>query len=144
MPDLPPIDPTPKPASDRVKAANAAFPMPFDDGQDFADAQRGFLGTVKDGVIAGPGKRPAWDMRGYAFQQSEDAPDSVNPSLWRQARLNGLHGLFEVVPGVYQVRGLDLANMTLIEGATGVILIDTLTTVETAATALALYRTHRG
>lgn len=144
MTDAAPRNTAPKPASKIVAAQNAAFPMPADDGQGFEDARRGFLGSVEDGVIAGKGPRPVWDMRNYAFQEDEAAPESVNPSLWRQARLNGYHGLFEVIPGVYQVRSLDLANMTLIEGETGVILIDTLTTVETAAAALALYRKHRG
>lgn len=134
----------PKPANPNVAAQNASFPLPYDDKQDFADAQRGFLGTLPDGVVEGRGKRPVWDMRSYAFTQEEEAPHSVNPSLWRQARLNAIHGLFEVVPRVYQVRGLDLANMTLIEGDKGVILIDTMTSVETATAALGLYRQHRG
>jgi alkyl sulfatase BDS1-like metallo-beta-lactamase superfamily hydrolase len=68
----------------------------------------------------------------------------VNPSLWRQSRLNMRHGLFEVVPGVYQVRGLDIANMTLIEGDTGVIVVDTLTSIEGARAAMELYFKHRG
>ncbi|MDU3130306.1 MAG: alkyl sulfatase dimerization domain-containing protein, partial [Bradyrhizobium sp.] len=75
---------------------------------------------------------------------AEDAPPTVNPSLWRQAKLNMHHGLFEVVPGVYQVRGLDIANMTLIEGETGVIVVDTLTSIEGARAALELYYQHRG
>jgi alkyl sulfatase BDS1-like metallo-beta-lactamase superfamily hydrolase len=83
-------------------------------------------------------------MKTYAFQRDEIAPPTVNPSLWRQARLNTTHGLFEVVPGVYQVRGFDIANMTLIEGQKGVIIADTLTAVEAAREALALYRRHRG
>lgn len=137
-------DEEPKDASAQVRAANAGFAMPPDDGQDFEDARRGFLGSLPDGVAPGAGSRPAWDMRRYAFLGREAAPGTVNPSLWRQARLNAIHGLFEVMPGVYQIRGLDLANMTLIEGETGVVVIDTLTTRETAAAAIALYREHRG
>ena len=79
----------------------------------------------------------------YAFLTGE-APTSVNPSLWRQSRLVAKQGLFEVVEGIYQVRGLDLSNMTLVEGDTGVIVIDPLISTETAAAALALYREHRG
>jgi alkyl sulfatase BDS1-like metallo-beta-lactamase superfamily hydrolase len=82
-------------------------------------------------------------MDSYAFVES-DAPDTVHPSLWRMARLNGIHGLFEVVPGIYQVRGYDISNMTLVEGARGVIVIDPLVSTECAAAALALYRKHRG
>ena len=71
-------------------------------------------------------------------------PPTVDPSLWRQSRLNMNHGLFEVVPGVYQVRGLDIANMTLIEGDSGVIVVDTLTSIEGARAAMELYFQHRG
>ena len=79
-----------------------------------------------------------------AFCPTRQAPPTVNPSLWRQSRLNMQHGLFEVVPGVYQVRGLDIANMTLIEGDSGVIVVDTLTSIEGARAALDLYFRHRG
>ncbi len=79
-----------------------------------------------------------------AFFLAEQAPPTVDPSLWRQSRLNMHHGLFEVVPGVYQVRGLDIANMTLIEGDSGVIVVDTLTSIEGARAAMELYFQHRG
>ena len=79
-----------------------------------------------------------------ASSPSEEAPPTVDPSLWRQSRLNMHHGLFEVVPGVYQVRGLDIANMTLIEGDSGVIVVDTLTSIEGARAAMELYFQHRG
>ena len=72
-----------------------------------------------------------WNMPAYDFVEG-DAPVSVNPSLWRQARLNNIHGLFEVTKGVYQIRGYDLANMSLIEGKTGWIVVDPLTAKETA------------
>ncbi len=89
--------------------------------------------------------RVVWDMDSYAFIDPEDAsPPTVHPSLWRLAQLNGMHGLFEVVPGIYQVRGYDLSNMTLVEGRRGVIVIDPLISMECAAAALALYRSHRG
>ena len=76
-------------------------------------------------VVARP-TGPIWDTRAYAFVNG-DAPPSVNPSLWRQAKLNGIHGLFEVTDGVYQVRGYDVSNMTLIGGKTGWIVVDPLT-----------------
>ncbi len=84
-----------------------------------------------------------WDNDAYAFIRGE-APDTVNPSLWRQAHLCAIDGLFEVVPGIYQVRGLDLSNAPFIEEAEGVIVIDPLTTAETGAAALELYRSYRG
>lgn len=136
----------PKPASAAVVRQNAAVldALPFGDTQDFEDARRGFLGTIEDAHIVGETGRVVWTMKTYDFQRDEVAPPTVNPSLWRQARLNTIHGLFEVVPGVYQVRGFDIANMTLIEGQAGVIIVDALTTTETAREALALYRRHRG
>lgn len=85
-----------------------------------------------------------WSLEPYGFLSSAEAPPTVNPSLWRQSRLNMRHGLFEVVPGVYQVRGLDISNMTLVEGTSGVIVIDPLISVECAEAALRLYRKNRG
>ena len=76
--------------------------------------------------------------------RTSSAPLTVNPSLWRQAQLNMHHGLFKVVDGLYQVRGLDIANMTLIEGKTGLIVVDTLTSIEGARAGLELYFKHRG
>ena len=85
-----------------------------------------------------------WSLEPYGFLSDAEAPPTVDPSLWRQSRLNMNHGLFEVVPGVYQVRGLDIANMTLIEGDSGVIVVDTLTSIEGARAAMELYFQHRG
>jgi alkyl sulfatase BDS1-like metallo-beta-lactamase superfamily hydrolase len=135
-----------KDASAHVQAAHAAAAqtLPFADKQDFADAQRGFLGTLPDATVVHASGRTVWSMAPYAFLKVQPAPPSVHPGLWRQSQLNLTHGLFEVVPGVYQVRGFDIANMTLIEGATGVIVVDTLTSVEGAKAALSLYRAHRG
>jgi alkyl sulfatase BDS1-like metallo-beta-lactamase superfamily hydrolase len=82
--------------------------------QDFDDAARGFLGTIENAEITNPQGRTVWSLEPYGFLAAEQAPATVNPSLWRQSRLNMQHGLFEVVPGIYQVRGLDIANMTLI------------------------------
>ena len=118
--------------------------LPFADTRDFEDAARGFLGTRENAAVTGKNGRVVWNLEQYGFLSEEEAPPTVDPSLWRQARLNMHHGLFEVVPGVYQVRGFDLANMTLIEGDTGVIVFDTLTTIEGARTAMELYFEHRG
>src|SRR6185295_6369464 len=103
--------------------------LPFGDTADFDDAARGFLGTTDDATVTSPQGRVVWSLEPYGFLSSAEAPPTVNPSLWRQSRLNMRHGLFEVVPGVYQVRGLDIANMTLIEGDSGVIVVDTLMSI---------------
>ncbi len=116
---------------------------PFDDTQDFADADRGFVAALEPGVVRAEDGRVVWDNDSYAFVTGE-APDSVNPSLWRQSSLVVKQGLFEVTEGIYQVRGLDLSNVTFVEGDTGVLVIDPLISAETAAAALALYREHRG
>ena len=117
--------------------------LPFDDTADFTDADRGFLGALEPCVITAADGRVVWDNDIYDFLGG-DAPASVHPSLWRQSTLCAKQGLYEVVEGIYQVRGLDLSNITFIEGDTGVIVIDPLVCTETAAAALALYRKHRG
>jgi alkyl sulfatase BDS1-like metallo-beta-lactamase superfamily hydrolase len=94
-------------------------------------------------VIRAADGRVVWDNDSYAFLDG-DAPTTVNPSLWRQSRLVADQGLFEVVDGIYQVRGFDLSNVTFVEGDRGVVVIDPLISTETAAAALALYREHRG
>jgi alkyl sulfatase BDS1-like metallo-beta-lactamase superfamily hydrolase len=132
-------------ASAHIAEANRALRMklPLSDREDFEDARRGFVAALSPAVVRGTTGRVVWDMESYAFLAGE-SPDTVNPSLWRQAQLNAIHGLFEVVPGIYQVRGVDLSNMTLVEGREGVLVIDPLICAETAAAALALYRAHRG
>ncbi|WP_435201268.1 alkyl/aryl-sulfatase [Janibacter sp. GS2] len=117
--------------------------LPFADTQDFEDADRGFIGSREPGVVHSEDGTVVWDNDSYDFLQGE-APDTVNPSLWRQATLVAKQGLYEVVEGIYQVRGFDLSNITFIEGDTGIIVIDPLISTETAAAALALYREHRG
>jgi alkyl sulfatase BDS1-like metallo-beta-lactamase superfamily hydrolase len=121
-----------KPAQPDIAAANRAVlgALPFEDRQDFDDAMRGFIATVPDA-----GAR-------YGFLKG-DAPETVNPSLWRQAQLDAISGLFKVTDGVYQVRGLSVAAMTFVEGKTGVIVIDTLASPGEAKTALDLYFAHR-
>ncbi len=117
--------------------------FPFHDRQDFEDADRGLIGKLEPAVIAGESGGVVWDNDAYAFL-AEDCPPTAHPSLWRQGQLTARQGLFEVVPGIYQVRGLDLSNMTLVEGREGVVVIDPLVSTECAAAALALYRKHRG
>jgi len=130
-------------ASIRKAHAKARASLPFDDVDDLAAADRGFLGTLDDPKIRDDKGEVVWDASTYDFVTG-DAPESVNPSLWRQSKLVAKHGLFEVVPGVYQVRGLDLSVMSVIEGDTGVIVVDPLISEETASAAMALYRKHRG
>jgi alkyl sulfatase BDS1-like metallo-beta-lactamase superfamily hydrolase len=139
------VDSTQKPASEPIRAANEELTasLPLFDDQDFTDAARGFLGALQPAVIRDTGGRVVWDNDSYAFLTG-DAPATVNPSLWRQSKLNAMQGLFEVVPGIYQVRGLDLSNISFIEGTRGVIVLDPLISAETAAAALGLYRAHRG
>lgn len=108
-----------------------------------ADADRGFLAPLSTAVVTDADGRVVWDGGGYAFL-GEECPPTAHPELWRRSRLDARQGLYEVVEGVYQVRGLDLANMTLIEGDTGVVIVDPLASTECAAAALRLYRAHRG
>ena len=115
-----------------------------DDHEDMTDALRGFIGSVPDAAVMRPDGRAVWNLAAYGFLDDEQAADTVNPSLWRQARLNLTHGLFQVSPRIFQVRGFDIANVTFIEGERGVIALDALTCPEVAAAALALYRKHRG
>ncbi|MCB8956220.1 MAG: MBL fold metallo-hydrolase [Nocardioides sp.] len=126
----------------RSQHRDAFATLPFADDQDFRDANRGLLAPLEGPVLAADGS-VVWDASTYDFLVG-DAPDTVHPSLWRQSQLASIGGLFEVVPGIYQVRGLDLSNVTFVEGDEGVVVIDTLLSVETGAAALALYRKHRG
>ncbi|MGJ7547938.1 alkyl/aryl-sulfatase [Pseudomonas alloputida] len=132
-----------KDASDFTRQSNQQWlqRLPFNDRSDFDNARRGLLEAVDQPVVNADGKT-VWDLQRYAFLKGE-APATVNPSLWRIAQLNTLAGLFKVNEGIYQVRGLDLANMTLIEGEHGLIVMDPLLSVETARAGLALYFRHR-
>ncbi|MEV5200420.1 alkyl sulfatase dimerization domain-containing protein [Streptomyces sp. NPDC053720] len=134
-----------KPSHRRIVEGNAAIlrRFPFDDTRDLDDARRGFIGTAGEPVVRDAAGRTVWDLEAYGFLAG-DCPGTANPSLWRQSRLSAGHGLFEVVEGIYQIRGFDLSNMTVVEGERGVLVIDPLISAETAAAALALYREHRG
>ncbi|MFB8322138.1 MBL fold metallo-hydrolase, partial [Streptomyces sp. NPDC055954] len=117
--------------------------LDYADRSDFEDADRGFVAALSPAVVRADEGRVIWDGEAYAFLDGE-CPETAHPSLWRQSQLCNKQGLFEVTTGIYQVRNLDLSNMTLVEGDTGVIVIDPLISAETAAAALALYREHRG
>ncbi|GGF23013.1 alkyl/aryl-sulfatase [Subtercola lobariae] len=136
-----------KPATEHTRTANAKARdgLPFTDRRDFDDAQRGFVATLDIPVIRRSDGLPVIDVTAHDFVlETDDAPDTVHPSLWRHAQVNHPHGLFEVTDGIYQVRGLDLSNVTIVEGDEGIIVIDPLVYFETAEAALALYRAHRG
>src|ERR1700745_3496187 len=109
-------DITPRDATSITHALNRAVldVLPFDDTQDFADAGRGFIGSLPEVEIKNAQGRVVWSLREDGFLAEETAPPTVNPSLWRQARLNMHHGLFQVTERVYQVRGFDISNMTVI------------------------------
>jgi alkyl sulfatase BDS1-like metallo-beta-lactamase superfamily hydrolase len=134
-----------KDAQSRVASANAAVlsELPFANRQDYVDAERGFIATLPDATIQNEAGRQVWSVADYGFLKDEAAPATVNPSLWRQSQLNCRHGLFEVIPGIYQIRGFDISNMTLIEGRTGVIVIDPLVSAETARAGVELYFQQR-
>lgn len=132
-------------ATDHTAAANRAVLdlLNFGDRQDFEDASRGFVATFEEDAITGAGGKTVFDLKRFAFMQGA-APDTVNPSLWRQGQLNAIHGLFTIHPRIHQIRNADISNMTLIAGDTGWIVIDPLLTVETARASLALANRHLG
>lgn len=132
-----------KPPSAVIESAHGDHDLPFHDKTDFADADRGFIAALSPCVIKAADGRVVWDNDAYSFLGGP-APASVHPSLWRQSTLAAKQGLYEVVPGIYQVRGFDISNITFVESDNGIIVIDPLVSAEVAAAALALYRTHRG
>jgi alkyl sulfatase BDS1-like metallo-beta-lactamase superfamily hydrolase len=138
---------SPKPATEATKKINQQFidKLNFADRRSFENAQKGFIATLNPITIPhDSGSRAAFDLEGLSFLKDE-AAETVNPSLWRQAQLNALnHGLYEVVPGIYQIRSFDIANMTLIKGDTGWIVIDPLTSTEASRTGLALANKELG
>jgi alkyl sulfatase BDS1-like metallo-beta-lactamase superfamily hydrolase len=140
---------TAKPATEVTKAANAAVlkELPFNNKQAFEDSNKGFIAPLENkGLVKNDKGDVVWDLPKFDFLSGDKpAPDTVNPSLWRQAQImQHFTGLFEVTEGVYQVRGLDLSNITFIEAPEGVIVMDPLISAETAKAGLDLYRAHRG
>lgn len=137
----PPKDAT---AATRSHNQSVSASLPFGDTQDFDDASRGLIASLPETEIHNAQGRVVYSLHDYAFLDHEAPPPTVNPSLWRQARLNMHHGLFQVTDRIYQVRGYDISNMTIIEGDRGIIVIDPLVSAETARAALDLYTAHRG
>ena len=135
-------DYTSKPASEHTRAFNGSAATPLDP-EDFTRAQRGFIASLEDTKIADAQGRQAGDIGRYAFLQG-DAPDTVHPNLWRHAKLNVNHGLFEVTEGVWQVRGYDISNITFIKSNTGWIVVDPLTVEATARASYELITKHLG
>jgi len=137
----------PKPATESTKALQQSFKtkLNFDDTQSFEDASKGFIATLSPMSIEhDDGGRLVYDLEALSFLE-RDAPDTVNPSLWRMSQLNAQHhGLYEVVDGIYQIRSFDIANMTLIRGNTGWIIIDPLTSSETSRAGLELANRELG
>jgi len=138
-----------KPATEATKAANKKVldSLPFNERSDFEDARRGLIARPDTLTIKDDKGNPVWDLEEYKKYISEDkaAPDTVNPSLWRNAQLCMEYGLFEVLPDkIYQVRGYDLSNITFIKGNTGWIVYDTLISPETAKAALDLVNQKLG
>jgi alkyl sulfatase BDS1-like metallo-beta-lactamase superfamily hydrolase len=135
-------DNTPKPATEATKQVNAAWRqrLDFANTQDFEDAKAGFIAPLPDsGVVKNAQGTVVWDPSTFNFIALDaQAPDTVNPSLWRMSQLLSINGLFKIAERIYQVRGYDLSVITFIEGQAGVIVVDPLVSAEPAAAALAL------
>lgn len=133
-----------EPTSSTVNKNKAVYQqLNIDDQEDFQQANKGLIAKWNDTIISSSAGETLWDTGAYSFVKG-DAPKSVNPSLWRQETLNNIRGLFEVSKGIYQLRGFDFANMTIIEGDSGWIIVDPLTSTETAKMALSFARQHLG
>ncbi|WP_333568383.1 alkyl/aryl-sulfatase [Sphingorhabdus sp.] len=135
-----------KPASDATVAAqrSVAAQLPAEDGRDLDFADRGFIGTLSDPIITNKDGKPVWNLGAYDWMVDGQSPDTVNPSLWRHMGLLRKHGLYALSDNVWQVRGFDVSNMTVIKGQTGWIIIDPLTSRDTAAAALKLVNEKLG
>ena len=132
-------------ASEFTIASNKQFSdaLDLDHQQDFLDANRGLVASAPRDIITNSQGQEIWNASAYDFIEGQ-APDTVNPSLWRQAKLNNIRGLFKVDENIYQLRGFDLANTTLIKGQSGWIVVDPLTTLETTQSAMAFAQQHLG
>ncbi|MFL0365919.1 alkyl/aryl-sulfatase [Pseudobacillus sp. 179-B 2D1 NHS] len=136
----------PLPATHSTILANKGVykQLDFADKEDFKNAQKGFIAPLNKNPIKNSKGNVVWDSNQYSFiKENQPASSTVNPSLWRQAQLQNISGLFKVVDGVYQVRGQDLSVLTIVEGKTGLIVLDALSTIETAKAAMELYFEHR-
>jgi alkyl sulfatase BDS1-like metallo-beta-lactamase superfamily hydrolase len=133
-----------KDATEATRAANRAAlaDVPLADKRSFDDARRGFVEALGDQLTVRADGRLVWTLAGYEFLGTEQAPDTVHPGLWRHARVNMANGLYKVTDRVHQLRGFDVSNMTIIEGDSGLIVIDPLISTEVAKAAIDLYRKH--
>lgn len=135
-----------KDASSLTEAANVVWydKLDFEDRSEYENATRNLIAAPDALEICDDAGRVIWSQKAYTFVEGADAPASANPSLWENTRNNHVYGLFKVIDGIYQVRGYDMANLTLIEGQTGWIVIDTLMSVECTRAAIALVEEHLG
>lgn len=117
--------------------------LPFADTADIDNAQRGLIARPAIQTVKRANGNIAWDFNAYSFVEAAKAPLTVHPALWRLARLNNIAGLFKVTERIYQIRGFDLSNMNIIEGDTGLIVMDPLVSTEVAAAGMELYFQHR-
>lgn len=136
----------PQAATEYTQQVNQKYlqSLPFNDRQDFEDAQRGFIAPLlNNGELKNAEGKTVYRAEDFKFDITAPSPETVNPSLWRQSQLNGISGLFKVTDRMYQVRGQDIANITFIEGDTGIIIVDPLLDAGAAKSSLELYFQHR-
>ena len=125
-----------------MKKAKAT--LPFGDKRDFEEQKKGLIAPMKDFKIMADAGHVAWDMERFHFLDTQDEFDSIHPSLFRQSVLNNNYGLYEVIPGIYQVRGFDLSDISFVRGKTGWIVFDPLVTKEVVRAAWKLFQEHVG
>src|SRR5271169_3660634 len=125
-----------------LKKAKAT--LPFADKRDFEEQKKGLIAPMKDLKIMADAGHVAWDMERFQFLDSQDEFESIHPSLLRQSVLNNNHGLYEVIPGIYQVRGFDLSDISFVRGKTGWIVFDPLVSAEVVRAAWKLFQEHVG
>ena len=118
--------------------------LPFADKRDLDEQKRGLIAPMSDLKIMADAGHVAWDMERFQFLDKQEDFDSIHPSLLRQSKLNNNYGLYEVIPGIYQVRGFDLSDISFVRGKTGWIVFDPLVTKETARAAWKLLQQHVG
>ncbi len=137
------IDASRKPATAHTAEANRSATIDLD-RSDYERTAQGRIAQIAGGRVTGTSGGVVWDMDRYDFLRTDEVPDTVHPSLWRQAQLNNEHGLFELAPGIWQARGYDISSITFIEGTRGWVVIDPLTSEDCARACLALANTTLG
>ena len=128
----------------RAVFEGARATLPFDDTRDFDEQAKGFIAPLPEMQIMADAGHVAWDMARMQFLTEQEDFDSIHPSLLRQSRLNNNYGLYEVIPGIYQVRGVDISNISFVRGATGWIVIDPLVSAESVRASWELLQAHVG